>query len=944
MNAGVRARRGSVAGASGDAGVEYRRGVAAYAVALGLAGVPLPGLDIPPAHGQVSAVSLETDDDVDDIRVDFASGWTAFLQAKRTLRRGGALTKAVRQWVGAGKGILDPNKDRLVIVTGQMSDPMRHLQRALSRQRMAISGAPTPKEMEILQHVEGLLYELNASQRKLVLKCAAIWELSVEEIQDGDAQHAISYLQGIVATGSATDAQRAWNSLTGVAGYTARRRGGHDLSGWLAALRGEGVRMSGNGDTPAAELENLHQAMGRYYIRLSREGSQIDLRALGAQLPTIPFDNADADVKVNTSPDGDRHQSELVWAFMRRGRLVLTGLPGGGKSTSIRRLAAQLCSLPDGPMPVRVSLRDVNSLDPSMSFRDRLVSTAIRDDRASDRALLRGEIERRLDEGGIALLLDSLDETYDDRAVVVGQIDALLAEASPDVDVLLATRDIAYGYAATLGWPTLRLSAPKAIHSVVGSVLHAAAKYVAANSSEQWVAERSAWVKRVLDQDSILCETPLMPVLLSILAVERAPAALPSQRASILAAVVQDAVAKYELKREDGRTLGPLGGSSLDTAAMHAFTREATTILRHNGSVPIDTVVHEVADELAAQWGLSPGHSTVAARDAVYVFDEAGIFVISGAEQSVAARFALFAEIGDALRVASLPDDADSWVSERISAQQMEPLILAAALRAEVATALISAMERHPENMEVVHAAVRAFSEGAHFHATAIRRLCIALIDDVSTGTPRGWRSWRELLKLPIPDDLRTNAKAAARQHGPAHEHVACAALNLRFKDKATLLHDPDSLLTVLTIPNLQTESPSDPSGGYDLGSTTVDVSLTETQFSVAELLLGQVPAATRMIVDCANNAPMGLLESLLRLLRDRGFADEAREVEEAIGWTKIKWPAWMLAVKDRQTRILELLAAEEQSELNYSQRARLDDVADFVKTLDLNDGGTPCT
>jgi hypothetical protein len=105
-----RAARGSIGGASGDGGVEYRRGVAAYAVASGLTGFPLLGLDIPPASSQVSAVTLETEDAVDDIRIDFESGWKAFVQAKRSLRRGPVLYEAVAQWAEAARSGLDPTQ------------------------------------------------------------------------------------------------------------------------------------------------------------------------------------------------------------------------------------------------------------------------------------------------------------------------------------------------------------------------------------------------------------------------------------------------------------------------------------------------------------------------------------------------------------------------------------------------------------------------------------------------------------------------------------------------------------------------------------------------------------------------------------------------------------------------------------------------------------------
>lgn len=78
----------------------------------------MPGLEVLPVHARVSSVSLETEDAVDDLRVEFASGWVAQIQAKRVLRKRGVLKKAVRQWVEAAAADLDPEKDRLFIVAG----------------------------------------------------------------------------------------------------------------------------------------------------------------------------------------------------------------------------------------------------------------------------------------------------------------------------------------------------------------------------------------------------------------------------------------------------------------------------------------------------------------------------------------------------------------------------------------------------------------------------------------------------------------------------------------------------------------------------------------------------------------------------------------------------------------------------------------------------------
>ncbi|MFI9815139.1 hypothetical protein [Saccharothrix variisporea] len=71
------------------------------------------------------------------------------MQAKRSLRKKGALDKAVRQWVAAGKAGVTPSRDRLVIVTAELSGPARALAAVLERNRLALPGAPTAAEAEI---------------------------------------------------------------------------------------------------------------------------------------------------------------------------------------------------------------------------------------------------------------------------------------------------------------------------------------------------------------------------------------------------------------------------------------------------------------------------------------------------------------------------------------------------------------------------------------------------------------------------------------------------------------------------------------------------------------------------------------------------------------------------------------------------------------------------
>ncbi|CAO5151155.1 Anaphase-promoting complex subunit 4 WD40 domain-containing protein [Frankia sp. AiPs1] len=251
MPSGARAGRGSIAGSSGDGGVEFRRAVAAYAVVAGLSDTPLRGLGISRADARVTAVVLETEDAVDDLRVDFATGETAYIQAKRTLQGGPVLAKAVAQWVRAGEGQLDPTRHRLVIATGDLSNSMKALRRALDARRLSVPGTPSPEEAEQLRRVEELMSPLDPAARDIVLQCAVIWHLDVEETDRADAQTALQQLRGLVAGGDALAAGKAWSALLDAAGHAARRRGGHHLEGWRTAMRDRGIGLVEHSSAPA---------------------------------------------------------------------------------------------------------------------------------------------------------------------------------------------------------------------------------------------------------------------------------------------------------------------------------------------------------------------------------------------------------------------------------------------------------------------------------------------------------------------------------------------------------------------------------------------------------------------------------------------------------------------------------------------------------------------
>lgn len=757
---------------------------------------------------------------------------------------------------------------------------------------------------------------------------------------------AIGHLRHVVADEEYDSARGAWAALTKIAGRTARLRGGHRLAGWLDALHGEGIGISNTKGSPAAVLETRRLALERYRARLAREGAEIDLRSLGAELPNLPLAEADAGIRVGTNPDEPRAESELVWAFLRRGRAILTGLPGGGKTTALKALAAHLASDRTLPLPVRASLREVNMAGSLAGFRDRLISAAVRDDRPTDRNVLSAEINERLDkDGGIALILDSLDETYDQRSMVVGEICDLVAAVPEGVCILLATRDVAYGQAATLGWPSLRLRSPSTAENTVTAVLATAAAQKLPKAADRlgWVAERAAWVQSALAQDALLHETPLIPVLLALLAARRATESLPKQRATILEAVVKDIVADREVRRGGGRTLGPLAGSELPAATMHAFTSEAAEILSSQGRAVKESVVAAIAADLREPWGLAPARAATAARDAVHLFDETGIFVLSGAEETVAPRIALFAEIGDAMRIVSRPKEVPEWVAARIAAQQLEPLVLACTLNTAVTRAASSALHDNPGNTALARALVQSARDGAELNDATTRRIGECLIAHVADGTQDGWKSWEDILWLPIPAEFHVSAEAAAARHSPDHAMVARASLDLQFRSDSCGTENAELLKGVLTLRSLPRRPQAGGRAKPDFTAWLVDRTLTRTQEKAAEALLDQAPHMSPVVTACAVEAPSGLQETLKQLLADRGFDDDVQAIRSTMAqkFKGLKFPSsWSDRDDDKYAHFLRLIADRATTQLSTTQATLLNELADFVETIDLNDGG----
>jgi hypothetical protein len=124
-----RASRGALGGAAAELGGDLRASVAAWAVSFGLAGRPLPMVELPQDQSSVPvAVRLESDAPVDDIQVDLRGGGRVFVNVKSGVsvsESDPAFTSVLGQFSAAVKeSQLAIGRDRLVLAVERQTGPL----------------------------------------------------------------------------------------------------------------------------------------------------------------------------------------------------------------------------------------------------------------------------------------------------------------------------------------------------------------------------------------------------------------------------------------------------------------------------------------------------------------------------------------------------------------------------------------------------------------------------------------------------------------------------------------------------------------------------------------------------------------------------------------------------------------------------------------------------
>ncbi|HEU4737683.1 MAG TPA: hypothetical protein VFS54_01235 [Solirubrobacterales bacterium] len=715
--------------------------------------------------------TLEGDEAVDDIDVNLTGG-QALIQAKRKLDMT-SVKAATAQWVAQVRdGDPDPERLRLVVAGAEASGDVKLLRKALKRNRRELAGAFTKSEHRVLEKLRRYLSELPAETLELVLRCAVVWIADLEESNDLAARLGQALMEpGIVAAG---EGQKAWGTLRNEARDLAAQRFGVTLADLIALFGNKGLSLTEDGEGLAAARSRERQTkLDAYRGRVRERGESLDLGVLGAALPPIPLDEVDASVSVYEVPrtpsaDEESHNGGLPWALRRRGRALLLGLPGSGKSVALRAAAAHYAARPDWPLPILVSLQRVGGRLDAMGFDAALLDVAFENEPVEDQPVLRAAAAELLRSGDAAIFLDALDESRSASQRIVGGLRGELNQCDPAVEVLVSTRDATYAHARTLKFKDLRLSQPDRPEATVAAVLKASAAEQRLDGEDRraWVRVRQEWVRARLDADAELRETPLMVVLLTLVAADHVDGDfLPKSRAGILRQVIDDVVGRWETgHRIVGQPvrLGGLEGGEAVLAAKEAFVVIGSRVYEDEGAA-VEVLIESLAERVRERFDVSPASAEIVADAALALWDEAGVFIGSGGDRRIQTRIQLFAELARAVAICQRPAlEQREWAfAEAAAGEESQPLLLAAGLSGEISAALAEWAIADPLDSRRIELCREMIDQGARLEAPKAQALIDRLLEDQEADGSLLWQRAVLLARLPVGPQKQADALAS---------------------------------------------------------------------------------------------------------------------------------------------------------------------------------------
>jgi hypothetical protein len=613
------------------------------------------------------------------------------------------------------------------------------------------------------------------------------------------------------------------------------------------------------------------------------------------------------------------------------------GLPGSGKSTALRHLAAEWARDLDAPIPVLVSLRDVVQLLGTQHPFDAFIQAALLNVRAFERPLLAEEFRFRAADGRIAFLFDALDETREARFRVVQATEHVLRVLHRDATVVLTTRDSGYAAASTLKMEQFRLRPFRTPEYTLRQILKSfAAKHrLPEDESSRWVNERLSWIGSALQRDRDLAETPLGGILLALLAAEPTRHALPRGRAKTLSAVVDGVVERWELsQRQIVREIqvGALKATEAAAGLKESFAQIGYAIL-HRANMTAHDVRSDLAVWLRDRWALSAGQADVTAREMFAFWDEAGIFMASEATEAVIARLQLLAEIGAARYVAGLEAAAIPHEVQRFAISEVlfEVASLAAGLSEHASSALVRFCTSQAQVTWDLKAAKHLRDGSAHLQSAIDVAEALARDAQGADAEDERWEAAKAIALLPVPLPLKQNLLEQFKDLLADERYRIVRALcqaseRVPIDDPAATLQAVRRTLRAGTHSNRRGKLVIFPEEDDDVGDLLI---------YITEHVLPQRPELADAIVEAGHDGSSRLWERLDTVLTRIGRSDIVASRNQNLFRSFENMGRSFETVQRDWLRFLSIIGdlAPAQA-LSFGESWRLDELVDFFATL----------
>jgi hypothetical protein len=779
--------KGDGGGVGNERGSAHRRGLAVLLAANGLAG---RGLVLPSGETFVpERLEFETVQPTDDVTCISTTGRQIFFSAKRTCGDDATnLGKTVAQWVTQARS-LQPG-DILGLATAQLTGAMQHIRLALKRHHQQPGTTGSVDEQAALTALKDRIKAAAPGEPELqarVLDAAYVLVVRAVDAEDEDFQVAADRLEStIVASGEGVAAAQA---LSHSFHDQASQKSGSNMPDWVRILREAKLTVSADGAGPAGAAENaLQVALQEYAARLAGQLGRVDLALLVDDVATLTVDGLADGLRVSVYSPGylRREQEKLLVLARRWPRMLLTGLPGIGKSTALRQLAALWATDTAAPTPLLIRLPEVAARcwHASAVTLGVLCEVAASTAPVEQRLVLAAALQRACERGHAVLLLDAFDECGHRRALLAEGLATVLTTL-PQVGVVLATRDSGVRSAQRLGLPAAELATPSNLDTILHHLLDqvATVRQIDVDQRDAWIARRRTWLSDARRAHPGIGSVPLFAILMALAMTQSEQTPSAQGQATLLRDAVTESVHRWERRR-------PGDAETADQAAQLLHGLGALgELMAGSGSATRAEASRALATMLDQQWDLRARGPLGVLTDLILRFwdEQMGVFVARA--DRIEARSRVFAEIGAAMAVPLLDDQAQvaDWVAASVTdSGRRTTLLMAGELDPRVLTALLADAGDAPATRALSAATI--VSRGAPADETQYARLLQLLADATEQAEPEtghsdaldDWDAWpvAALAGLRLPASLRDRRRQAlARLSDTDDQRLVTAAL-----------------------------------------------------------------------------------------------------------------------------------------------------------------------